>query len=125
MTDTALIIVDMQNAFCSKKGSFWKRGRKILNLEKILRTNQKLLSFARNKKWLVIFTKLVFKKDYSGSELLVKRNPEIVKIGAYKEGSWDSEIIESLKPRENEYVAIKKRHDPFIGTNLLQILQKK
>lgn len=124
MVNTALIIVDMQNAFCSKNGSFWKRGRRILNLKKVLSTNKKLISFARNKKWLVIFTKLVFKKDYSDGGLLVKRNPKIVQLEAYKEGGWDSEIAESLEPRKNEYIIIKKRHDPFIGTNLLQILRK-
>lgn len=123
MSETALVIIDMQNAFCSKEGSFWKRGRKILNLEKIIETNQKLLSFARKKKWIVIFVRLVFKKDYSDGGLLVKRNPEIIKLGAYKEGSWDSEITNFLKPHKNEYVVVKKRHDPF-GTNLLKILRK-
>jgi len=124
MINTALIIVDMQNAFCSKNGSFGKRGRKILNLKKILNINKKLISFARDKKLLVIFTKLVFKKDYSDGGLLVKRNPKIIELGAYMEGSPDSEIVNFLKPQKNEYIIVKKRHDPFIGTNLLQILRK-
>ncbi len=121
---TALIIVDMQNAFCSKEGSFWKRGRKILNLDKILKINQKLLSFARDKKWIVIFVKLVYKKDYSNAGLLVKNNPEIIKLKAYQENTWDSEIVDILKPRKNEYIIKKQKHDPFIGTDLLRILQK-
>jgi len=124
MTDTALIIVDMQNAFCSEEGSFWKRGRKILNLKRTIKINQKLLSFARKSGWLIIFTKLVFKKDYSDGGLLVKRNPKIVEFRAFEEGSWDSEITDFLKPLKGEYVIVKKRHDPFIGTNLLKILKK-
>ncbi|PIT94023.1 hypothetical protein COU00_01210 [Candidatus Falkowbacteria bacterium CG10_big_fil_rev_8_21_14_0_10_43_11] len=124
MIDTALIIVDMQNAFCTKNGSFWKRGRKVLNFKKVLSTNKKLISFARRKKWLVIFTKLVFTKDYSDGGLLVKRNSKIAELGAFQEGSADSEITKSLKPEKNEYVITKKRHDPFIGTNLLQILRE-
>lgn len=77
----------MQNASCSKEGSFWKRGRKILNLNKILKVNQKLLSFARDKNWIIIFVKLVYKKDYSNAGLLVKNNPEIIKLKAYQENT--------------------------------------
>lgn len=124
MNETALIVVDMQNAFCSKKGSFWRRGGAIMDLKEALSTNKKLISFSRKRKWLIIFTKLVFRKDYSDGGLLVKRNPAIIELGAYKEETWDSEITKSLLPRENEYVVMKKRLDPFIGTNLLKILHK-
>ena len=121
---TALIIVDMQNAFCSKEGSLWKRGRKILNLNKILKVNQKLLLFVREKNWIIIFVKLVYKKDYSDAGLLVKNNPEIIKLKAYQENTWDSKIVDILKPSKSEYVIKKQKHDPFIVTSLLKILQK-
>ena len=92
MKRTALILVDAQNAFCAKKGSFWKRGLSILNLNNTLRTMKSLLSFARKRKWLVIFTKLAYKQDYSDAGLLLKRNPKIAELGGYIENSWDSEI---------------------------------
>lgn len=122
--NTALMIIDMQNAFCSKKGSFLKRGYSILNLERVLNNIQKLISFARKNNFLVVFTKLAFKKDYSDAGLLVKRVPEIIKLGAYREDGWDSKITKNLKIQKEDIIIIKKRHDPFIGTNLERILRK-
>jgi ureidoacrylate peracid hydrolase len=122
---TALIVVDMQNAFCSRNGSYWKRGRRIINLEKVLEVNKKLLVLAREKKWTVIFTRLVFNEDYSDGGLLLRRNPLISKLGAYRENTRDSEICEHLKPLKNEVVIIKKRYDPYINTHLEQMLRSR
>lgn len=125
MKNSALVLVDMQNAFCSKDGSFWKRGNSILNLDGVLKTTRLLLNFARKEKWLIIFTRLAYKPDYSDAGLLVKRNPEIKKIGGYIENTWDSEIIDALKPQKHEIVITKKRYDPFYNTNFEEILKKK
>ena len=114
----------MQNAFCSKNGSFQKRGYSITNLNKVIKTIKLLLNFARKKKWLVIFTKLAYKKDYSDAGLLIKRNPKVRQLGGYIENTQDSEIIDTIKPQEHEIVIIKKRYDPFYNTNLERILKK-
>lgn len=121
---TALILVDMQNAFCSRDGSFLKRGNSILNLNNVLKTTKLLLDFARKKKWLIIFTKLAYKSDYSDAGLLLKRNPLIRKVRSYIENTEDSEIIDFLKPQNYEVIITKKRYDPFYNTNLGKILEK-
>lgn len=122
MQKTALVIVDMQNAFCSPKGSFQKRGFKLFNLRLVIKNIRKLLAFARKKRFLVIFTKLEFKKDYSNAGLLIKRFPEIVRFGGYQKR--DSKISPALKPKRDELVITKTRFDPFVGTNLEKILKK-
>lgn len=124
MKDIALILVDVQNAFCSIGGSYTKRGNRILNLNYTLVKIKKLLSLARKNKWLVIFTKLEYKPDYSDAGLLVKRNPEIVKLKGYIKNTWDSEIICDLKPKKNEAVITKNRYDPFLNSDLVKILVK-
>src|SRR3989344_4461373 len=124
MTNTALILVDMQNAFCSKQGSFRKRGNSIINLNNAIKTTKLLLDFARKKKWLIIFTKLAYKLDYSDAGLLIKRNPKIRKFRGYIENTWDSQIVDVLKPHENEIIIVKKRYDSFYDTNLEEILKK-
>ena len=96
-----------------------------MNLEEVIEANKKLLSFAREKKWTVIFTRLVFNDDYSDGGLLVQRNPQISELGAYRENTQDSEICDCLKPLKNEVVIIKKRYDPYINTNLEQILRSR
>jgi len=49
---------------------------------------------------LIIFSKIVFKKNYSDAGLLVKKTPSIIKLNAYK--GRDSEILKELKPNKNE-----------------------
>ena len=114
----------MQNAFCSKQGSFRKRGNSIINLNNAIKTTKLLLDFARKKKWLIIFTKLAYKLDYSDAGLLIKRNPKIRKFRGYIENTWDSQIVDVLKPHENEIIIVKKRYDSFYDTNLEEILKK-
>lgn len=121
---TALVIVDMQNAFCSKKGSFHKRGRAILGLEDVIKNVKKLLGFARKQKLTVIFTRLVFQKDYCDTGLLGQKNPFIKKLNAYQEESWDSRIARVLTPQASEIIINKKCYDPFHQTDLKNILQK-
>ncbi len=124
MRNTALILVDMQNAFCSKRGSYWKRGGRISNLNRVLKIAKFLLNLARKNKWLVIFIRMAFKSDYSDAGLLVKKHPAIAKFRSYIEGTWDSEIIRMLKPRRRELIITKKKYDSFCNTNLANILRK-
>lgn len=56
--------------------------------------------------------------------MLIRRNPEIKKFRGYVENTWDSEIVNILKPQRREIVIIKKRYDPFYNTNLGKILKK-
>ncbi len=122
---TALVIVDMQNAFCSRTGSFSKRGFRLIGISKVIKNIQKLIHAAEKNKWLIVFTKLTLKKDYSDAGLLVKCSPEIIKLKAYREKTPDSEIISDLKPKKTDIIVSKKRYDPFVGTNLGKVLKKR
>lgn len=123
--NTALIIVDMQNAFCSPEGSFRKRGFRILNLDKVLRISKSIVSLARQEDLLTIFTKIVYDSSYSDAGLLINKiAPEIKQHGGYIEDSWDSEIVDILKPKEIDIIITKKRYDPFYETDLEGILQQ-
>lgn len=127
--NTALIIVAMQNAFCSPEGSFQKRlqeqGKGMIKLHKVITTIKSLVSYGHCQKWLVIFTKLAYKPDYSDAGLLVKSlAPEIKELKGYIENTWDSKIIKELTPKEDDIILIKKRYDPFYNTSLEKILKK-
>ena len=90
---TALIVVDMQNAFCHPEGSFRKRGYNIINLEKVIETNKKLINYFHDKNLPVIYTRLVFKPDYSDAGLLLIKHPQIKQLNAYIRDSFDNEIF--------------------------------
>mgnify|MGYP001576397341 CR=1 FL=1 len=120
----AVLIVDMQNAFCSRNGSFSKRGFKLLNLDKTIRTIQKIIKLAEKNKWPIIFTRLEFTKNYSDAGLLVKNAPEIKRLKAYQKNSFDSQIIGQLKYPDNAIIIAKTRYDPFQGTGLEKKLRQ-
>ncbi|HZK72091.1 MAG TPA: cysteine hydrolase family protein, partial [Clostridia bacterium] len=64
-TKTALIVVDMQNAFLHKEGSISQLG---LDIERVIKTIEpvsKLIKSARAKKLPVIFLKMCLGKDYT------------------------------------------------------------
>jgi len=120
---TALVVIDMQNAFCSARGSYRRRGRSIRGMKTLLANVRKLLAFARREKMPVVFTRLSFKRDYSDAGPLVRKQPGIAAVKAY--GGWDGAIEKSLRPRRGETVVVKKRYDAFVGTGLEGLLRRK
>jgi len=121
---TALVIIDMQNAFCAKRGSSARRGMKALNINAVISNIKKVISVARSKGWPVIFTRLAFNSDYSDAGLLIKRSPQIRELHAYEENSWDSQIIRELSLKKDDIILTKKRYDGFMGTGLEKILKR-
>lgn len=119
----ALVIIDMQNAFISKKGSFAKRGKKIISLGRAIRNIKKISSIAGQRKIPVIYTKLSFAQGYSNAGLFIKKFPEIKSLSAYLDNSFDSEIFMALRPLRKDIVVKKNHYDPFIQTRLNRILR--
>jgi ureidoacrylate peracid hydrolase len=122
--DTALIVVDMQNAFCSTRGSYWRRGGSIAGLRDTIRVVRALIRVARSRGWLVVFTQLEFRSGFSDAGLLAEKFPEIRRHGAYSAGSWDSRISPALKRQRGDVVVKKTRYDPFIGTRFTGVLER-
>jgi ureidoacrylate peracid hydrolase len=114
--NTALVVVDMQKAFCNPEGSFQRRGYVIENIGKIIEQCINLRKFADETGWTVFFTRLVYSEGYQGAGLLVQNNPQIRQLGGYIEGSPDSMIVDELTPKQGDIVINKNRFDPFITT---------
>ena len=58
--NTAIIIVDMQQAFCYPGGSFQRRGYSIADVKQVMQQCAILRDLAVRKGWPVIFTRLIF-----------------------------------------------------------------
>jgi len=65
LTRTALIVVDMQNAFASKGGMFDLAGFDISGASRVIEVNRKLLRAARQAGVKVIYLQMTFKRDLS------------------------------------------------------------
>jgi len=132
---TAVIVIDMQNAFVSKGGMFDISGRDISAAEGVIKNNRKIIDVARKAGCKIIYLKMSYDPDYSntgGPEspnwhkelglVMMRRNPEY--WGKFvTRGTWDEEICEELKPEPGDIIVRKQRYSGFAGTNLDLILK--
>jgi ureidoacrylate peracid hydrolase len=132
---TAVIVVDMQNAFVSKGGMFDVSGMDISAAGRVIEMTKKIIDTARKAGCKIVFLKMSYEPDYSNSggvespnwhkELglsLMRKNPE--NWGKFvTRGSWDEEICEALEVKPGDMIVRKQRYSGFSGTNLDGILR--
>ncbi len=123
----ALIIIDMQNGFCSEGGSYENYGRSIgadINIYRNIIPNIKqIIDTCHELNIPVFYTQQV--REASGIDLLSKRHriipkrrAEFQKIPVCVIGTWDAEIISELRPAENDHIVVKRRDSAFHDTEL-------
>ncbi len=124
----ALIVVDMQNGFVSKGGSYDKLGMNTSNYRKIIPKLKNLIEFCRSKEIPIFYTEAV--KEASGIDLLTKihnflpkSRQERLRFPICIRGTWDGVTLDRLKPKKNEHVVIKRRDSAFQDTELRVWLQ--
>jgi ureidoacrylate peracid hydrolase len=132
---TAVVVVDMQNAFVRRGGYFDLTGIDISATEEIIKPCREIVRAAREKGAKIIYLQMGYTQDLSdrgppdsprlrksrGLNLIDQR-PEL-KDKLYIYGTWGAEIIEELKPHQQDIVVKKQRYDGFMGTNLDIILR--
>ena len=106
---TVLVVVDMQNDFVKEGGSLV-----VPDAEATIPKIKSLLDLARESGMKVSFTQDTHNDGDPEWEIW----PEHV-----REGSWGWEIVNELKPREDELVIRKVRYDAFYGTHLVHFLR--
>lgn len=123
----ALIVIDMQNGYCTKGGSYEKYGGTIgADLEayrNIIPNIIELLNVCRELKIPVFFTQQM--REESGIDLFTKlhriipeRRAEFLRIPAVIRGTWDAAIIDELQPISDDHIIIKRRDSAFQDTEL-------
>jgi ureidoacrylate peracid hydrolase len=124
----ALIVVDMQNGFVAKGGSYDKLGMNTSNYRAIIPKLKELIEFCRSMGIDVFYTEAV--KEASGIDVLTKihnflpkTRQERLKVPICIRGTWDGVTIDELKPKENDPVVIKRRDSAFQDTELRVWLQ--
>lgn len=127
---TAVVVVDMQNAFATEGGMFDLDGKDISGAPQAIEANRRLLEAARSAGVRVIYLQMTLQPDLSdgggpGSPnyykemglRMMRERPEL-KGKLLTEGSWDWQIVEGLEPADGDYVVKKTRYSGFAGTNL-------
>lgn len=124
---TALIVVDMQNDFCSKGGMIDQLGHDISSARTTIPRLRMLIHAARQAGVLVVFIKNRSRPDgklNAPSDLsrrLSYAHEDNLLITS--EGSWGEEIIDELRPHAEDVIVYKHRPDAFERTQLGLILR--
>jgi ureidoacrylate peracid hydrolase len=132
---SAIVVVDMQNAFASSAGLLDLAGVDITGAAAVVRTIDSVLSAARAKGVQVVYLQTGYKPDLSNGGgasspnprketalCLMRARPEL-KGQLLVEGTWDFEIVPELKPKAGDLVVLKTRYSGFAGTTLDSVLR--
>jgi ureidoacrylate peracid hydrolase len=124
----ALVVIDMQNGFVAKGGSYDKLGMNTSLYREIIPKLKDLIEFCRSMGIPVFYTEAV--KEPSGIDILTnvhnilpKSRQERLKVPICIRGTWDGVTIDELKPKENDPVVIKRRDSAFQDTDFRIMLQ--
>jgi ureidoacrylate peracid hydrolase len=130
LAQSAVVVVDMQNAFASKGGMLDIAGVDISGAEAVAHSISEILGTARRAGVPVVYLQMGFKPDLSNSggplapnwhkELalrLMACRPEL-KGQLLTEGTWDFAIVDELRPQPGDLVVVKTRYSGFANTTL-------
>ncbi len=126
-----LIVVDMQNGFVSKGGSYDRLGMSIEGYQKAIPKIQELISFCREEYIPIFYTEAI--REPSGIDLLLnvhnilprsrEERLQNKKIPICVRGTWDAQTIDEIKPTEKDHIILKRRDSAFQDTELRVWLQ--
>ena len=116
---TALIVIDMQNAFVAPGATYETPGARTMmpNLDR-------LIEFARELGMPVIWTQSDHSAPYSG--VMLRKFPTIREDRYLWAGQPSFELFaDMIQPREGEYRVVKHKYDAFFETDLDSILRNR
>jgi ureidoacrylate peracid hydrolase len=124
----ALVVIDMQNGFVAKGGSYDKIGYNTTLYREVIPKIKDLIEFCRSMGIPVFYTEAV--KEDSGIDILTnvhnilpKSRQERLKVPICVRGTWDGVTIDELKPKEKDPVILKRRDSAFQDTDFRIMLQ--
>src|ERR671919_679284 len=120
----ALLVIDVQNGFVSKGGSYDKLGMDTSNYREAVPKMRELINFCREIGIPIFYTEAV--REPSGIDLLTRvhkvlpksREERIRKVPICVRGTWDAQTIDELKPTDADHVIIKRRDSAFQDTEI-------
>jgi nicotinamidase-related amidase len=129
--NTALIVVDVQNDFCTEGGVNHKEGKSLLKGKTIIDNLKLLIPEARKVNVPVIYTlntSLHDRKSDSTSRIrylmrLMKNYDPNMLVEHTLDGSWGQQVIDEIKPEAKDWIVKKNRPSAFVNTNLDLLLR--
>jgi ureidoacrylate peracid hydrolase len=136
---TAVLVIDMQNDFGTKGGIFDRAGIDISQIQKAVAPTARVLAAARKAGMKVIYLKMGFRPDLSDAgppdspnwiKHAMMHLGEAVRAPGETESrilirdTWNTEIVNELKPQPEDLVIWKNRFSGFYQTELDSVLKR-
>ncbi len=121
---TALVVIDMQNDFCSLGGTIARRGGDISLVQKIIPTLASFLAKCRH----IGINPVFIKNEYNSRRMPVSMKEALSYRGsvpATLPGSWGASFVESCTPLKGEKVFKKYCYDATTNSRFIKFLQSK
>lgn len=132
---TALLIVDMQNAFAASGGTLDLFGVDISGAQAVIDTHRRLIPACRAAGIRIIYLQMTYDSDLTlagdadspnpQKELamvLMRKQPEL-RGQLLVRGGWDWQIVDELTPEPDDIVIEKSRYSGFCRTDLADRLR--
>jgi ureidoacrylate peracid hydrolase len=135
LTQTAIVVVDLQNGYASPGGYRELIGQDISPARQVINNTLQLLDAARAAALTVILLKNGWDAElksaggprspnwHKSNPLKTMRARQELKGKILTHGSWDYEFVDDLKPAPGDIVVPKTRYSGFCGTALDNILR--
>jgi ureidoacrylate peracid hydrolase len=130
----AVLVIDMQNDFGARGGMFDRAGIDITPIERVVEPTVRVLATARAAGLPIVYLKMEHIADLSSTGVVKHRPlgvgeeitaPDGRPSRILVEGTWNTEILPQLIPRENDIVVSKRRFSGFFQTNLDHVLKER
>jgi ureidoacrylate peracid hydrolase len=120
----ALLVIDVQNGFAAKGGSYDQLGIDISTYLNVIPRIANLISICRDARIPIFYTQAI--REPSGIDLLTnvhrilpKSREERIRMKPIcVRGTWDAEIVDEIKPIDSDHVIRKRRDSAFYDTEI-------
>jgi ureidoacrylate peracid hydrolase len=120
----ALMVIDVQNGFVSKGGSYDQLGMDVSHYQHVIPQISELIRLCRSVNIPIFYTQAV--REKSGIDLLTNthrilpksREERIRKKPICVIGTWDANIVDKIKPSPMDHIVIKRRDSAFQDTEI-------
>jgi len=134
---TAVLVVDMQNAFASKGGYLDLFGVDVSGAPGVIDRTRRVLAASRGAGTTVVFLQMGWRPDLrdaggptspnwhkANALRLMRERPELAGT-LMTHGTWDYALVDELKPEPGDLVVDKPRYSGFYSTNLDSLLRER
>jgi biuret amidohydrolase len=122
-SDTALLLLDLQNEMVDPAGKVGAHGlAAAVAARGVLANAAKVLAAARSAGLMIVHVRLGFRRDYADCLSVAPRIANLKANGAAQLGTWGTEFPAMVQPLESEFVITKQCTSPFFNTPLMHLL---